>query len=72
MKQNFGVPLSRNEMKNVMGGYVEGPCNGTDRQAHCTWDHGACVNQDWGACPQGSGSSCEVYCVDKNNHSYWP
>jgi len=27
MKQNFGVPLSRNEMKNVMGGYVDaGTC----------------------------------------------
>jgi len=68
--------LSKDEMKKVVGGVMAPPpstiCNDGDRVAHCTWQHGACINQAWGYCPAGTEASCDMYCVRPDNSTYNP
>ncbi len=72
MKQNFGVPLSRNEMKNVMGGSVppDGTCRataycGSNGSVSCTgYGSNGCVANDdhFVACTNQNGVMVKYDC----------
>lgn len=67
--------LSKEEMKKVIGGVLAPPdagiC-GTDKEAYCYWDHGACEPQAYGSCPSGTESYCDNYCVRSDGTTYSP
>lgn len=68
--------LSKEEMKKIIGGLMAPPpstiCQNGDYVAHCTWDHGACLNPTKGYCPAGTEASCDMYCVRPDGSTYYP
>lgn len=65
--------LSKDEMKQVMGGISEvGPCDGCTRLCHESNAGTPQAEYDLGMCPpETGGTSCHNYCCEAGQSTYW-